>query len=63
MIEILENLARNGGDSAKVAAIRVLRAIRAQEPEEKPEPDGFARLYDIQAPENRRKARRSRAGG
>ena len=64
MVEILEDLARNGGDSAKVAAIRVLRATRAEEAEEKPSavPDEFARLYEIQDPASRRKVRRSQAG-
>jgi hypothetical protein len=45
-IEILEDLARNGPDHAKVSAIRLLREIEREEPQER-EPEGFEGLYEF----------------
>jgi hypothetical protein len=48
MIDILEDIARNGANgAARIAAIKTLREIDAGE---KPVKDGFAGLYEVDNP-------------
>lgn len=54
MIDILEDIARNGRNAAaRIAAIRVLREIGAGE---KPVEQGFSQLYEVGRPPLRTKA-------
>jgi hypothetical protein len=55
MVAILEDFARNGGDSAKVQAIRMLLAIWDDEPVT---PAGFEDLYGVASLDDRRKGPR-----
>jgi hypothetical protein len=43
-IEILEELAENGGDTAKIQAIKLLREIQGVS---KPVAEGFSGLYEV----------------
>jgi DNA-binding SARP family transcriptional activator len=46
-VAILEDLARNGSDTAKIQAIKLLRAIRGEDSGVSGE-DEFARLYAVE---------------
>lgn len=43
MVEILENIARNGGDTARIQAIKTLRALDGGE--EQPPADDWGAIY------------------